>query len=655
MGNYDHLLAPLTVAGKTYRNRIGASPVGRLMPMPEYDFIIRDYEQKAEGGCSVVSVGECFVDAEHAWRENEPTNDFTIGGALFREAQDIAAAIKAKGSVAMVEINHCGQSKMAISCDDHIAIGPVDGLQPDGIQNVAMDREMMEHVADNFARCALFMKKAGFDGVIPFCGHGWLLHQFLSPLTNTRTDEYGGSIENRCKFPILVLRKIRAACGNDFIIEPRVSGEEGIPGGITKEETAIFCSLLEKEGLCDIIQVSQGIYREPVRSREFSSMFHETGCNKEVAKYIKQRVNVPVSLVGGINSPELGEELIANGYCDLILLGRELFADVNFGKKVTEGNADEVNHCVRCARCFAGPHDGDNTEAAVEALFRSKCTVNPMYHRDTLCPAPIQPPEKKKTVLVIGGGVAGMQAAICAADRGHQVTLVEKSDALGGTLTFTDTDVHKSQLSFLKNQLIRKVDRRPIEVRLGCEANKELIQALAPESIICAVGANPTVPPIPGIEQGVHVLDVYFKPETIGREVVMVGGGLGGCEAALHLADLGHKVTLIEMADQMAAEGEKLHRDMLLDLLAQKVTCYNGLHCTQFTSHTVRAVDAQGIERAFPCDTAVYSLGMTPRKNLVEELRQAAGDIPFVSVGDCVKAQQVAQAGFDAYTAAFLI
>lgn len=657
MSDYNHLLAPININGKIYKNRIGASPVGRLMPMPVYDFVIDELVQKALGGCSVVSVGECFVDAEYSYRENDPLNDFDLNGSFFKQAQEYATAIKNAGAIAMIELNHCGQSKVSHACDNKTAIGPVTWKQADGIHNIAMDSEMMDHVADNFANCAYFMKMAGFDGVIPFCGHGWLLHQFLSPRTNTRTDEYGGSIENRCKFPVEVIRRIRKKCGKDFIIEPRVSGEEAVPGGMTKEEVAVFCQILDKEGLCDIIQVSQGIYREPVLSREFSSMFHDVACNAHISKYIKERISVPVSVVGGINSPELGEQIIADGSCDIILLGRQLFADMEFGKKATEGNPDEVNHCVRCTRCFSGPHDDEDEPLdSGEMPAPTSCTVNPMFHREMICPAPKEPPVKLKSVLVIGGGVAGMQAAICAADRGHMVTLAEKSSELGGTIRFCDVDVHKSQLSFFKNQLIRKMERRGVKVLLNTDVDAELIAKMSPEHIICAVGSDATVFPIPGLKgNSVHVLDAYFKPETIGHDVVMVGGGLAGCEAALHLVDTGHNVTVIEMADELAVEAAKLHRTMLLHLVSEKVDTHTGFKCTSIEKGSVKAVDKSGTEKIFTGDTVVYALGMTPRKALVKKLRDAAGGIPFDAVGDCVKAQQVAQAGFDAYTSAFEI
>lgn len=662
MNTYEHLLSPITILGKTYRNRIGASPVGRLVLDRDGNIVQSEIEQfanKAKGGCGVVSVGECFVDDEYSCRENDTPMVFDPEDTvLLEKISQYARAITDNGAIALAELNHCGQSKVGKACDNKIAIGPMSWEQEDGIHNIAMDEAMMDHVAENYAKCAYFMKLAGFDGVVVFCGHGWLLHQFLSPRLNRRTDEYGGSLENRARFPMMVLQRIRDRVGKDFIMEIRVSGCELMPGGMEVEEVAEFCRMAEKAGLADVIQVSQGVYREPVLSREFSSMFHEPACNSMDAKYIKERVGVPVSVVGGINSPEIAEQIIAEGRCDIILLGRELFADIDFGNKVTCGCADEVNHCVRCFRCFPGPHEDvdpaelDPENGAPGGIPFKECTVNPMYGRSEKNTGTAA---VKKNVLVIGGGVGGMQAAIAAADRGHSVTLLEKTGRLGGILKFCDTDVHKTDLKFFRDQLGRKLERRGVRVLLNTGAGEDFAAKYKPDYVICAVGSHAAVPPIKGIENALHALEAYNEPEKVGQRVVMIGGGLAGCETGLNLADQGKDVTIIEMLPKLAPDGENLHRAMLLHLLAQKADCRTEMRCTKIGKDYVIALDKNGDECRFDCDTVVFAVGMKPNSDTVELLRAAAGDIPFVTVGDCFKVQQAAQAGFDAYTEAMKI
>ena len=664
MNTYEHLTAPLTVCGKTYRNRMGASPMGRLILGRDGRVIpdeIENFRQRAAGGCGVVCVGECFVDGEYACRENDlPMRFDPDNSQLLEDVRQYVRAIKDNGAVAMAELNHCGQSKVGKACRNKTAIGPMAWEQPDGIHNVAMDEAMMEHVADNFAKCAAFMKLAGFDGVVVFCGHGWLLHQFLSPRMNRRTDGYGGSLENRAKFPMLVLRRIREACGRDFIIEPRVSGTEEVPGGMELDEVARFCAMLNRAGLADVIQVSQGIYREPVLSREFSSMFHEAACNSMNAKYIKERVSIPVSVVGGVNSPEIAEQVIAEGRCDIVLMGRQMFADPEFANKVMRGEADEVNHCVRCSKCFPGPHEDIELPEGAEdgpmgGMPLVNCTVNPLFTRALHMEPFGGTAEHGRRVLVIGGGPGGMQAAIACAERGHQVTLVERGTRLGGILTFCDTDVHKTDLRFFRDQLGRKMERRGVNVLLGVEAGEDYVRRFQPEYIICAVGSEPVVPPIPGIEHAIHALDAYARPEQVGHRVVMVGGGLSGCETALNLADQGHEVTVLEMGDRLAAEGERMHVMMLLHLLEEKADCRTGRRVTEIRPGAVTAVNADGGTEVYACDTVIYALGMRSRTDEVEKLRRLAGNIPFVTVGDCKKVQQVAQAGFDAFTEAMKV
>lgn len=629
--------------------------------MPEENW--QAMERRAAGGASVVCTGECFVDDEFSCRENDPPRRFVdLQGDEMRIAKQYVNAIKKHGALAMVELNHCGQSKVGASCKNKTAIGPDAWEQEDGISNVAMDLPMMEHVADNFAQCAWFMKQAGFDGAVVLCGHGWLIHQFLSPRTNHRKDEFGGSIENRSRFPLMILKRIRERCGADFIIEPRVSGDEGMEGGLGVEEVAQFCKMAVDMGVADIIQVSQGIYRSPVFSREFPTLFHESACNRHNAKYIRDVCNCPVSLVGAINSPDLIEELLEEGYCDIALMGRQHFADVELPKKVMMGEADEVRHCVRCGRCFEGPHEdwaevdegGTHTKNKTPPI----CTVNPNLNREHYAQDSLVPTGSRKKVLVIGGGPGGMTAAIAAADRGHSVTLIEKTDSLGGLLKFADYDIHKEDLRFYKDQLMRRMERRDVTVLLETEFDKEILQKIAPEHIICAVGSSPFVPPVPGIENVLHALEVYWRPEIIGKRVIMVGGGLVGCETAMHLADTGHDVTIIEMADELARESKgtaELHRTMLLDLIEKKCHAYTSLKCIEMSPTAVTTEDLQGRIRCFEADTVVYAMGLRPNTAVVDRCRELASGIPFDAVGDCVKAQAVAYAGFDAVSAAYRI
>ena len=234
---------------------------------------------------------------------------------------------------------------------------PGQFTKPNGVRVEALDKEGMDRIAGDFATAAKFMIKAGFDGIIVHAGHGFLFTQFLSPLTNTRTDEYGGTLQNRAKFPIQIMKAIREAIGPDKILDIRVSGEDGVPGGITAHDTGEFCRMLD--GIIDSVHVSGGLYYDPVKTHQFSSMYHPHGVNVEAASIIKKYVNVPVGVIGGINSPEQSEEIIASGKADYVILGRQMIADPDFPKKTAEGRAHMIRRCVRCYTCFPGsPEEG---------------------------------------------------------------------------------------------------------------------------------------------------------------------------------------------------------------------------------------------------------------------------------------------------------
>lgn len=364
----------------------------------------------------------------------------------------------------------------------------------------------------------------GFDGVMIHAGHGYLLSEFLSPLFNHRTDNYGGSRENRAKFPVQVVKAVRDRCGKDFIIEVRVSGTEGKPGGIEPDDIVEFGKQLE--GIADILHISRGNnnFNENWLTHQYSNFYDPHFNNLDMAAYIKERVNPVISVVGGINSPEDAEEAIASGKTDLVALGRQIFADPEFPNKAKNGHADDINRCLRCGVCNGNGSPSVNFFPLI-ANDRPHCTVNPMFFR-SMPGGGFPKPQASRRVLVVGGGCAGMQAAITAADQGHSVVLIEKNSYLGGTLRFTDHELHKKDLKNFKNLLIRRLDSRGVEVRKNTPWSPALLEEIHPDVIIAAVGSNPITPPIPGVEHAVPVLDV-FEGAEIGNRVVMLGGGLG--------------------------------------------------------------------------------------------------------------------------------
>lgn len=661
---YPHLFSPMTIRNVTYKNRIFASPVAAPEinddgTMPEYHLL--QYLKKAQGGCAQVALGEIPVDNIYANREHKywiDHIDYTDFNSPFMKAfSDYAKALKAAGTVASIQISHAGESKYPDPGDKN-PIGPSGYVTAKGIEIQEMDESLMDFTCKSFANCALFLKKAGFDSVQIHAGHGWLIHQFLSPLFNKRTDGYGGSIENRSKFPARIFHAVREAVGEDFVIEVRVSGADFEAGGMEVDEVARFCQIIQND--VDMIQVSAGMYRDPVRSHTFSSLFHPHGCNVDNAAVIKKAINIPVIVVGGLNDPDFCEEVIASGKADFVAFGRQMFADPEFANKAEQGKACEINKCLRCFNCFPGPMEDNAPPPPPPAgadgenpfMYGPKCTINPEAGTDKqLSKLPRKGLGKK--LLVIGGGIGGMSAAVYGCDMGYQVTLVEKEDHLGGLICFADHDCHKTDIAQLNADFQKRIADRAITVRLNTTATPELLSELQPSAIICAVGSSPIKVPIPGIDGDnvMQALDAYYNPDKVGNKIVMIGGGLVGCEEGLNLAASGKDVSIIEMRDELAPDAYRLHRVMLLEELKENTKTYCGYRCTRITPEGVIATTADGSETMFPADTVIYAMGMRANTSTVDDIREMVGNIPFAAIGDCVQAGKIIEAMTGAFNA----
>ncbi|MBN1321223.1 MAG: FAD-dependent oxidoreductase [Thermoleophilia bacterium] len=656
--DYRYLFQPLDLNGHIAKNRIMCAPMvfGAVVQYAEAaPRAYRKVEAAAKGGAGVVCVGETSVNSTDAERIPFDPIDFTRpSGKHFEAIKRYADLIRQHGALALIELSHAGGEKDPLPGEGD-PWGPTGFIRKDGQRVQAMDRAMMQKVRDDFATAAVFMKEAGFDGVLVHAGHGWLFSQFLSPLWNKRTDEYGGSLEDRARFPIEVFRAIREAAGPGFLLQARVSGRDGVPGGIEAGEVGRFVHLLE--GIIDSVHVSNGLYNDPVATYQFSSMYAPHGCNVDLAATIKSCTAMPVGVVGGINSPELAEEILAQGKADYVVLGRQMIADPELPLKARAGREREIRRCLRCYKCFPGsPEAGYDTRPDDgEPMFMKvgSCTINPKANLPVAVDD-VPKPAGPRRVLVVGGGCAGMQAAITAADRGHRVTLVEQSSKLGGILDFADVDVDKQDLRAFKDMLIYEVGLRDVAVRLGTRADAALIAEEQPEYAILALGSVPYLPPIPGIEHAVQALRVYDPGTIIGRRVVMVGGGLVGCETGLHLAKTGHEVTVVEMLGRVANESFGMYREaLLLEMERVGVTALTNTTCVAIAPTGIRVKNAEGTESPLEADSVVYSLGMCP--NSTSELETALGAVPFVKIGDCVRAAQVDAAVKEGFLAAMEI
>ena len=503
-----------------------------------------------------------------------------------------------------------------------------------------MTEEQIYEIADKFAEAAATAKACGFDMVMIHAGHGWLLHQFISEITNHRTDKWGGSLENRMRFPLLVVEKVRAAVGRAFPIDIRISGSERMPGGYDIQTGIEIAKALD--GKVDLIHVSAGSQQD-----EYSCVlmhpgaFQKHGENSGLAAEIKKHVKTPVVTVGAFSEPDKMEAFLEESGVDCIAMGRALIADPFLPRKIMRGKVADITPCLRCGECQSG-------------MMRNKtmrCAVNPYIGRETEYFHPI-PTREHKNLLIVGGGPAGMQAAITACERGHKVTLVEKSDQLGG-LKYADNADFKANIRRYRDMTAAKVMSLPVDVRLNTVVTDELVAEVKPDAIIACVGADPWALPVPGAsgENVVFGAELKRADPRVGHKVVVIGGGLIGCEEGIELAKEGHEVTILEMQEELCPDCGRMHRLSVLHEIevAETLHTATGFRCTGIDTEGVSAVDAQGKEVKFPADTVVMCAGMRPRSAEVERLSKYCTE--FYICGDATRARQIGQATRDGYDA----
>ncbi|HHU22899.1 MAG TPA: FAD-dependent oxidoreductase [Clostridiales bacterium] len=621
------------------RNRIETGPMSIVeMDAKECltDQAIAFYEGLAAGGAAVVTIGESIVRTENG---KTHAQQLMLGRDEVKYClQKVADAIHAHGALANIEISHGGCMADPRYNNGNKPIGPVSFIDEWGDEIVGMDEEMMDDVANAFAEAVETVRNCGFDMAMIHCGHGWLLHQFLSPYYNTRTDEYGGSIEGRAKFPIMVIDRIRERVGRGIALDMRISGSEFIEGGLEIDDVVKFCKMVENK--VDMINVSAGA---PWTKRMAISIFEERGINSEFAAAVKKQVTkIPVTAVGGYTDPELMEKHLKEGRADAFVLGRSILADPMLPHKARTDNAATIHRCLRCYVCNEAQYHENRT------LY---CTINPTAGREYEAKM-FPPPAPRRKVLVAGGGPAGMEAAITAARRGHEVALYEKTGELGGTLKFARHIPFKKDVQCYAETLERELRaEKNVRIYLNTPVTKKLIEKEKPDLVIAAIGADPLIPPIKGLdnENVVYATDMFDADVKIGKKVVIIGGGLVGCESGLHLANEDHDVTIIEMRDEVAIDATHDHRRFMMPLLEEKVNCARSLTVCEVTADGVRAKANDGTETFFTADTVILAAGMKAKEEEAESLRDCSYD--FVRIGDCLRARKIYNAvreGFDA-------
>lgn len=648
---YPHIFKPLTVRHVTFKNRIFCAPSLAHQTQhtdstsPETSYLLH-YVERARGGAACVSCGGQPVvrtNKSKIHAKLEITDQ--AGWRNFIRMTDAIHMYDAKCSYELVHFGTEGEFDAEARAQKQF--GCSDFVRADGLRFYEMPEEEMDKLADRYADLAEGVKECGFDTLLLHGGHGTLLQEFLSPRSNHRTDAYGGSLENRAKFPIMVLDRIRERVGRDLLIEYRISGSECVSGGFEIDECIAYTKMIQDK--IDIIHVSAGMVREPrLRAITHPTGFLPPAPNVYLAAAVKAdpEIKVPVLTVGAFKEPKLIEQTLAEGKADLVAMARAIIADPSIPEKSRLGQEEEIRPCIKCFYCLDGFKNSHAYGCSVNAECGREYELSMLKAGET----------GSKRIAVIGGGPGGMTAALECAKRGHSVVLYEKESVLGGQLKDAAYMSFKYDLKEYEDYLIRQVGKSAINVHLGHAITPYELEREGYDVVICAIGATPLIPPIPGVDNPnvIWAGDSLYVPEKVGKDIVIIGGGQVGCEVAVHYGMQGKKVTIVEMAPAVARDAMRTYREELLGQLDDhKCKVVTGWRCLEIYEGGVLCEDAERVQHELPCDTVLLAVGMRPRREQAEAFRSCAPI--FRRIGDCDKVATVRQAVRSGWNAAYTL
>ncbi len=645
MTQFPALAQPFELKGVSFRNRIVLAPMntnfGEADGTPGEDFT-KYYVTRGRGGASLLIVSSAYIDPAVRKRSGAL---LLHDDALIPKFKVFVDALHETGAKVFQQINHNG--RLLKSTNELRTAATSNAVGPSAIPHLttgevpkALSVAEIKELIEKFGQAARRAREAGFDGVEIHGTHGYLINQFYSRYSNRRTDEYGGSLENRMRFPLEVYRRVRELVGDDCLICYRVNGRTFEPVETPIDDVVALCRRLEKEG-ADFLHVSAGTSETPsMVLRMIPPGSVPQGCFADLAAAIKAAVTLPVISVGRITSPQVAEDILARGDADFVALGRALIADPNWPQKALNGEPESIRRCIGC------------NQGCMEQLVQEQ-KVTCLYNPEVMGPTEPTPPGIRKKVMVVGGGPAGMQAAVVAARRGHTVVLFEKEKRLGGQIPLAAAVPGKDEFAAVGEFLNKELAKLDVSVQLNVTVTVDTVKKVHPDIVILATGSVPSTPDCLAPDRtNIVTARQVLEGRPVGKRVAVIGGGLVGCETALFLKAQGKKVELIEMLERVAVDAGPLNRARILDELAAAdihPRCETRL--TDFSESgelVCQAADAYELN----VDTVVLATGAIPQETLRRELE---GLYTVYPVGDCQTPRDMLAAIHEAYNIAMQI
>lgn len=617
----DCLFTPLEMPNLKLKNRFIMAPMGTGFDIEKTAYYLA---ARASGGVALITTGESSV---HPSGRTGIKNEFLIETDNdIKPLEKLTSNVKKNGAHIVLQLNHAGRySPGRVVGGQAVAPSAImsgyTGETPKELSTAETD-----DLVTAFAQAAFRAREAGFDGVEFMGSSGYLISEFLSPLTNKREDKYGGDVFKRLNFITSIVRESRNLVGSDFNICVKFDADDGMPGGVTLDESRIMAPAIAEAG-ADRLNIWAGWHES---TRPMLPMTVQRGAFSYLSSEIKKTVSIPVSIAGRINNPGTAAAIISRGEADLICLARALLADPDFVLKTMEGRFKEIRQCTACCHCFdkivLATKRGESTE-----LF---CAINPELGREN--ENLIKKTEKPRNIAVIGGGPAGLEAARVASARGHRVTLYESDGKIGGMVNLSAVPPNKEELKSIPEYYNHQVKLQNIDIKLNSRFTIEKLRSDQADTVIVATGAKTTIPGIPGISENTArtAIEVLRTGITYGEFVLIIGGGMVGLETAEYLADMGKKVTVVEM-DKIASDIGPTTRWDFISRIRRKIKILSSTRVTGISGNIVHILDKDNKDSEIKTDSIIIASGMESDRSIVNDIEKSG--LEYHIIGSCRK------------------